>query len=57
VPEQLVPLTFHVTPAFVVSSPSAAVKFKGWEAPTSTDEPVAGGIISMVIVFVAEPPP
>lgn len=56
VPEQFVPLNFQVTPAFVVSSPSAAVKFSGVVVPTSTEVPVAGGIISIVIVFAAPPP-
>jgi hypothetical protein len=57
VPEQPVdPVSFHVTPAFFVSPPTKAVYVNAWVEPTSTELPVAGGTISMVMVVVLPPP-
>jgi hypothetical protein len=46
----------HLTPAFLVSPATKAVNVSGWVEPTSTELPVAGGTISMVMVVELPPP-
>src|SRR5579859_963281 len=55
-PEHPDPVSFQVTPLFPVSPPSCALNVRVFAEPTSTEFPVAGGTISIVIGFELPPP-
>jgi hypothetical protein len=52
----VVSVNIQVTPLFLVSPATIAVNVNACVEPTSTDSPVAGGTISMVMAVPLPPP-